>query len=183
MNVKLYFLHVFVVQVISDEHNDAMTKYGAILAQGIIDAGGRSVTVSLQSRTGNTSVSAVVGMLAFTQYQYWFPLSHFLSLAFQPNEVNGLKSNKNMTVMMLKSNAKPSDYSFPPNFEDKNKEDGEKKGDGDEKMEVDSENKDEKKERVDVLNKKGKEVVFRMIKEREIEITQPPSKQQVFVGK
>ena len=179
MNVKLYFLHVFVVQVISDEHNDAMTKYGAILAQGIIDAGGRSVTVSLQSRTGHTSVLAVVGMLVFTQYQYWFPLSHFLSLAFQPIEVNGLKSNQDITVMMLKSNTKPSDYSSPPN---KNK-DNEEKGNGEEKMDVDSEKKDEKKEGVDVLNKKGTDGVFRMIEERETEIVQAPSKQQVFVKK
>ena len=52
--------------------------------QGIIDAGGRNVTVSLQSRTGHTHMMAVVGMLVFTQYWYWFPLSHFLSLAFTP---------------------------------------------------------------------------------------------------
>jgi hypothetical protein len=31
----------------------------------------------------------VVGMLVFTQYWYWFPLSHFLSLAFQPTAVIG----------------------------------------------------------------------------------------------
>ena len=164
MNVKLYFLHVFVVQVISDEHNDAMTKYGAILAQGIIDAGGRSVTVSLQSRTGHTSVLAVVGMLVFTQYQYWFPLSHFLSLAFQPTAVIGLNSNLDMSAMKPQSSAKPGFYSFPPNFEEKNKDkdivtplvlsitDKQKKKEAQNKGKDVDENNDEKKVKIDVVD-------------------------------
>ena len=40
-------------------------------------------------RTGHTNMLGVVGMLVFTQYWYWFPLSHFLSLAFQPTAVIG----------------------------------------------------------------------------------------------
>ena len=49
--------------MIADKHDDVMAKLGAILAQGIIDAGGRNMTVSLQSRTGHTNMLAVVGML------------------------------------------------------------------------------------------------------------------------
>merc|ERR1712049_33897 len=75
-------------------------------AQGIIDAGGRNVTVSLQSRTGHTNMMAVVGMLIFTQYWYWFPLAHFLSLAFTPSCVIGLNENLDMPVMGMKSKAK-----------------------------------------------------------------------------
>jgi len=165
-------------KVISDKHEDVMAKFGAILAQGIIDAGGRNVTVSLQSRTGHTSMLGVVGMLVFTQYWYWFPLSHFLSLAFQPTAVIGLNSNLDMPVMKLKSSAKPSVYGYPANLEEKKKEDKEKvttavlsitnkqkkkeaekkKGkDGDEKMDVDSEKKEEKKEKMEVDEKKEEE--------------------------
>merc|ERR1739842_24501 len=106
-------------KVISDKHEDVMAKFGAILAQGIIDAGGRNVTVSLQSRTGHTNMMAVVGMLVFTQYWYWFPLSHFLALAFTPSCVIGLNENLDMPVLQYRSNAKPSTYGYPAPLEEK----------------------------------------------------------------
>merc|ERR1712142_531050 len=166
-------------KVISDKHEDVMAKFGAILAQGIIDAGGRNVTVSLQSRTGHTNMKAVVGMLVFTQYWYWFPLSHFLSLAFTPSCVIGLNENLDMPVFQMRSNAKPSTYGYPPNLEEKKKEDKEKvttavlsitnkqkkkeaekkkgkDGSGEEKMDVDTEKKDEKKEKMEVDEEKEK---------------------------
>merc|ERR1712066_202910 len=164
-------------KVISDKHEDVMAKFGAILAQGIIYAGGRNVTVSLQSRTGHTSMLGVVGMLIFTQYWYWFPLSHFLCLAFQPTALIGLNSNLDMPVVKIRSGAKPSMFGYPPNLEEKKKEDKEKvttavlsitnkqkkkeaekkKGkDGEEKMEVD-ENKEDKKEKMEVDEKKEEE--------------------------
>ena len=164
-------------KVISDKHEDVMAKFGAILAQGIIDAGGRNVTVSLQSRTGHTSMLGVVGMLVFTQYWYWFPLTHFLCLAFQPTAVIGLNANLDMPVVKFRSGAKPSTFGYPPNLEEKKKEDKEKvttavlsitnkqkkkeaekkKGkDGEEKMDVD-EKKEEKKEKMEVDEKKDEE--------------------------
>lgn len=58
--------------------------------------GGHNVTISLQSRTGHTHMPSVVGVLVFTQFWFWFPLSHFLSLAFTPTCVIGL--NKDLKV-------------------------------------------------------------------------------------
>merc|ERR1719464_2675578 len=109
-------------KIITDKHEDVMVKLGAIFAQGIIDAGGRNVTVCLQSRTGHTNMMAVVGMLIFTQYWYWFPLAHFLSLAFSPSCVIGLNENLDMPVMGVKSNAKPSTYGYPAPLEEEKKE-------------------------------------------------------------
>uniref|UniRef100_A0A8C2KBP0 26S proteasome non-ATPase regulatory subunit 1 n=1 Tax=Cyprinus carpio TaxID=7962 RepID=A0A8C2KBP0_CYPCA len=80
-------------KVINDKHDDVMAKFGAILAQGILDAGGRNVTISLQSRTGHTHMPSVVGLLVFTQFWFWFPLSHFLSLAFTPTAIIGLNKD------------------------------------------------------------------------------------------
>merc|ERR1719318_534534 len=171
-----------------------MAKFGAILAQGIIDAGGRNVTVSLQSRTRHTSMLGEVGMLVFTQYWYWFPLSHFLSLAFQPTAVIGLNSNLDMPVVKFKSSAKPSMFGYPPNLEEKKKEDKEKvttavlsitnkqkkkeaekkKGkDGEDKMEVD-EKKEDKKEKMEVDEKKEEEKKDEKEKEKEKEKSYEP---------
>ncbi|KAF7494308.1 26S proteasome non-ATPase regulatory subunit 1 [Sarcoptes scabiei] len=113
-------------KVISDKHDDVMAKFGAILAQGIIDAGGRNVTVSLQSRTGHTNLPAVVGMLIFNQFWYWFPLAHFISLAFTPTSLIGLNSDLKMPKIQYQSNSKPSVHGYPPPLEEKKEKEREK---------------------------------------------------------
>lgn len=104
-------------KTIADKHEDVMAKFGAILAQGILDAGGRNVTISLQSRTGHTHMSTVVGLLVFIHFWYWFPLGHFLSLSFTPTTLTGLNADLKMPVVDMRSNAKPSQYAYPPPLE------------------------------------------------------------------
>ncbi|CAL1544748.1 unnamed protein product [Lymnaea stagnalis] len=106
-------------KVIADKHEDVMAKFGSILAQGIIDAGGRNCTISLLSRTGHTNMEAVMGMLVFCQYWFWYPLTHFLSLAFKPACIIGLNIDLKMPKIEFKSNAKPSTYAYPPVLEEK----------------------------------------------------------------
>uniref|UniRef100_D3TNJ0 26S proteasome non-ATPase regulatory subunit 1 n=1 Tax=Glossina morsitans morsitans TaxID=37546 RepID=D3TNJ0_GLOMM len=157
---KTSFFRQLYAEVIINKHEDVMAKYGAILAQGIIDAGGRNCTLSLQSRTGHTNLQAVVGMLVFTQYWYWFPLAHALSLAFTPTCIIALNSDLKMPKMEFKSAAKPSLYAYPAPLEEKKSEEREKVATAvlsiaarqkrretadkkeDEKMEVDEDNKD-----------------------------------------
>lgn len=97
---------------------DTMTKVGAILAAGIIDAGGRNVTISLMSPSGHKKMAAIVGMAMFPQFWYWYPLSHFVSLAFTPTAVIGL--NRNLQIpepFEFVSNAPPSLFAYPPPIE------------------------------------------------------------------
>ncbi|CAL8114196.1 unnamed protein product [Orchesella dallaii] len=113
-------------KVLNDKHDDVMAKFGAILAQGIIDAGGRNVTVSLSSRTGHVWLQGAVGMLLFTHYWYWFPMSLSLGLAFQPTCVIAVNKQLEMPVMEVKSNAKPSMFAYPPAVEVAKKEEKER---------------------------------------------------------
>uniref|UniRef100_G3P3M1 26S proteasome non-ATPase regulatory subunit 1 n=1 Tax=Gasterosteus aculeatus aculeatus TaxID=481459 RepID=G3P3M1_GASAC len=114
-------------KVINDKHDDVMAKFGAILAQGILDAGGRNVTISLQSRTGHTHMPSLVGLLVFTQFWFWFPLSHFLSLAFTPTAIIGLNKDLKMPKVQYRSNCKPSTFAYPPALEVPKEKEKEKK--------------------------------------------------------
>ncbi|VDK28163.1 unnamed protein product [Anisakis simplex] len=79
--------------MITEKGEDSITKLGAILAQGIIDAGGRNVTISLHNRSGHSDMQSVVGTFVFLQYWYWHSLAHFASLAFKPTCLIGLNAN------------------------------------------------------------------------------------------
>ena len=80
-------------KVVSDKHEDPMSRFGAALGQGFIDAGGRNVTISLQSRAGSKNTSAIVGMVMFCQFWYWYPLAHCACLAFEPTGIIGLNGD------------------------------------------------------------------------------------------
>jgi 26S proteasome regulatory subunit N2 len=100
-------------KTLGDKHEDAMAKFGAALAQGIIDAGGRNVTIGLQSRGGSNNMPAIVGMALFTQFWYWFPLAHFASLALTPTAIIGLDRQLRTPAFSFASNARPSLFAYP----------------------------------------------------------------------
>lgn len=53
-----------------------MARSGGAIGQGFLDAGGRNVTITLQSPTGSANTSAIVGMVSFCQFWCWYPLAH-----------------------------------------------------------------------------------------------------------
>ena len=98
LNPKVAAVRQIFDKMIRDKHEDPMAKMGAALAQGLIDAGGRNVTISLQSKSGSPNMSAIVGMALFTQFWYWYPLAHCASLAFTPTAIIGV--NKDLRVSL-----------------------------------------------------------------------------------
>ena len=99
-----------------DEYNndDILTRMGAIIATGIINCGGRNASISLKTRDGNLRQNAIIGMVMFTQYWYWYPCLNFLTLAMSPTALIGL--NEDLKVpksFQFVSNAKPSTFAYP----------------------------------------------------------------------
>jgi 26S proteasome regulatory subunit N2 len=84
------------------------------MAMGIIDAGGRNCTISLQTQTGNLNMPGIVGAAVFTQYWYWFPCAHMLSLSFTPTAVIGVDQKLDVPVFKFHSNTRPSTFDYPP---------------------------------------------------------------------
>lgn len=86
---------------------------GAILASGILDAGGRNVTIRLLSKTKHDKMTAVVGLAVFSQFWYWYPLIYFISLAFSPTALVGLNYDLKVPQFEFLSHAKPSLFEYP----------------------------------------------------------------------
>ena len=75
--------------------------------------------LGLGTRTGHIHAPSVVGMLVFLQFWFWFPLSHFLSLAFRPSAIICLNKDLEMPKIDIKSDAKVSLFAYPPATEEK----------------------------------------------------------------
>lgn len=109
--------------VVLDKHQSTMTKMGAIMASGIMEAGGRNVTITMQSRAGFTKMSSVVGLAVWCQFWYWYPLMHFLPLAFTPTTHIGLNKDFKMpNNYEATCEAKPSHFAYPKKLEEKKEE-------------------------------------------------------------
>ncbi|PPD87524.1 hypothetical protein GOBAR_DD15541 [Gossypium barbadense] len=100
-------------KIIRDKHEDTMSKMGAILASGILDAGGRNVTIRLLSKTKHDKVTAIVGLAVFSQFWYWYPLIYFVSLSFSPTAFIGLNYDLKVPRFEFLSHAKPFLFEYP----------------------------------------------------------------------
>lgn len=106
--------------IVSEKHQSTLTKMGAILSIGIIDAGGRNCSISLGSRNGFTQMTSAVGMVLWLQHWHWYPMMHSLGLVLTPTYSIGLnKDFKFPKSFEIVCNSKPSVFAYPKKLEEK----------------------------------------------------------------
>ena len=100
-------------KVVSNKREDPIARFGASLAQGIIDAGGRNMNLSLATRAGTLNMNAIVGLTLFVQFWYWYPLAHGLGLALSPTAVIAVDEKLRVPQVDFTCHAKPSTFAYP----------------------------------------------------------------------
>merc|ERR1712137_1289417 len=109
--------------IVSEKHQNTLTKMGAILSAGIIDAGGRNCSLALGNRNGFTRMTSAIGMALWLQHWHWFPMMHMFSLALTPTYTTGLnKDFKYPKTFEIQCNSKPSAFAYPKKLEEKKEE-------------------------------------------------------------
>lgn len=94
---------------------ELLTRMGAIMAAGILDAGGRNSIVSPRSPDGHFKRTAIIGLALFTQHWYWYPLSYTLCLALSPAALIGVDGSLKVPLdFRAVCNAKASSFAPPP---------------------------------------------------------------------
>ncbi len=98
----------------NNKYEEILSRMGAIISNGILNAAGRNSTISLTTHDGNLRQNSVIGLILFLQHWYWYPMLNFLSLSLTPTAI--IAVNKNLKVpksFKFVSNDKPSTYKYP----------------------------------------------------------------------
>lgn len=113
------------IENIKKKNEDNIYKFGAMMGLGLLEAGGKNSIVTLTSQSGTCKKGAILGMVMFTQYWYWFPFAQMISLSLEPTFLMGVTSDLKMPKgFVVKCNTKKSTFDYPPikKLEDPNKE-------------------------------------------------------------
>lgn len=100
-------------KIATSRNEDPLAKFGAIIAQGIVDAGGKNHRVRLLHTTGQRDWAGIAGAVLFSYYSWsWYPLSHMLCLSLVPSSFIGIvvtDSNFSIRIPELKCSLKIED--------------------------------------------------------------------------
>ncbi|CAI2379462.1 unnamed protein product [Moneuplotes crassus] len=166
---KVAKINKLYAKIIGTKHEEVLAKMGAILGTGILNAGGRNTTITLQTRSGNNKMASIIGLALFTHHWYWYPCLHFLALSLSPTSLHGL--NKDLKVpkgFTFRSNMRASEFKYPDFLKEEEKKTKEKvetavlsttakkqikdkRKAENEKMDVDTPKPDEKKEDTPII--------------------------------
>ncbi|SCU82457.1 LANO_0B06304g1_1 [Lachancea nothofagi CBS 11611] len=119
-NSKVKEINDLFLNVISNKHQEGLAKFGACVAQGIMNAGGRNATIQLENvEMGTLDTKAVIGLAMFAQFWYWFPMAHFLSLSFTPTSIIGVRGEDlSIPTFQFNCHTRPDVFDYPPMYEE-----------------------------------------------------------------
>jgi 26S proteasome regulatory subunit N2 len=91
-----------------------LSRMGAVISNGILNAAGRNSTISMTTNDGNLRQTAIVGLVLFLQHWYWYPMLNFLTLALTPTALIAVDTNlKVPKSFKLTIKSTPSTYKYP----------------------------------------------------------------------
>lgn len=100
-------------EVVTSRKQGIMSKFGAILGQSLIDAGGRNVTISMLAPGGQKKQRSIIGLATFWQYYFWFPYVPFISLAFKETMLMVVNKDLQQPDIKIQCNKPESDFAYP----------------------------------------------------------------------
>merc|ERR1719409_748722 len=100
-------------------HSISRETFGVRKDPGLLDAGGRNMTISLLSKSGHRAMPAIIGCGVFTHFWFWHPLLLFVNLALTPTAAIGVNDKLQMPTWRFKSHAAPATYAYPPPRQEK----------------------------------------------------------------
>ncbi|CCD65306.1 26S proteasome non-ATPase regulatory subunit 1 [Caenorhabditis elegans] len=108
---------------IGEKNEDSLVKFGAIIAQGLLDIGGQNAAVTMQNSDKQPDMGSMVGMMCFLHGWFWHSMHFFIALAAKPSCLVMMNENLKIPVLDYICHANSQKFAYPPRAESKKDKD------------------------------------------------------------
>lgn len=114
-------------KMIANRYESPLTRMGALVSNGILNAAGRNCSISLTTQDGNMRQNTIAGLVLFMQHWFWYPMLNFLPLALTPTVMIGVNHKlKVPKAFSFTVKATPSTFKYPEMTKKREKEEKQK---------------------------------------------------------
>ncbi|CAI5445836.1 unnamed protein product [Caenorhabditis angaria] len=111
------------VKKIGEKNEDSLVKFGAIIAQGLLDIGGQNASVLMHNSDGQADMASMVGMMCFLHGWFWHSMHFFIALAAKPSCLVLINENLKTPIVEYTCLANSQRFAYPPRAESKKDKD------------------------------------------------------------
>eukprot|EP00033_Pygsuia_biforma_P001837 GCRY01002055.1.p1 GENE.GCRY01002055.1~~GCRY01002055.1.p1 ORF type:complete len:1057 (+),score=319.93 GCRY01002055.1:95-3172(+) len=108
--------------IVGDRYETVLVKKGAVMAFGILNAGGRNTAIRALTPSGRLDMRTVVSLFLFAQHWYWYPLQFMFGLALSPTALIALTGDLRLPKCSVLCRTAPSRFAYPPKMAAKKKD-------------------------------------------------------------